>query len=68
MNNDMKIGQIDQTHRIRSFKKDDVNRKFLPTIVKFVPIDVTFLSIKKVLKGKNIQITESFTKEIMSKL
>ena len=31
-------------------------------------IDITFFSIKKVLKGKNISITESLTKGKMRKL
>ena len=43
MNIDMKIEQIDRTHRIESFKKDSGNRCDMP-------MDVTFLSIKKFQK------------------
>ena len=59
----MKIEQVDLMHRIGRFKRDNGNRKSRPIRV----IDVTFLSIK-VLKGKNISITESLTKERMRKL
>ena len=46
MNIDMKIEQINWTHRIRSFKKDDINRKSRPIIVKLVQyVDVMFLLI-----------------------
>ena len=66
----MKIEQIDRTHRIESFKKDGSKRKTRPTILKFVRYTDrrnVFVN-KKVLKGKNIKITESLIKERMSKL
>ena len=70
MNIDMKIEQIDRTHRIGSFKKDSGNRKSRPIIVKFARYadkPNAFVN-KKVSKGKNISITESVNKKRVSKL
>ena len=70
MNIDMKIEQIDRTHRIGSFKKDSGNRKSRPIIVKFARYadkPNVFVN-KKVSKGKNISITESVNKKRVSKL
>ena len=66
----MKIEQIDLTHRIGSFIKDGGNRKSRPIRVKFVRYaDRRNVFVdKKVLKGKNISITESLTQERMRKL
>ena len=70
MNIDMKIEQIDRTHRIGIFKKDHSNRKSRPLIVKSVQYANrrNVFIYKKILKGKDISITESLIKERMKKL
>ena len=70
MNIDMKIEQIDRMHIIGSFKKDGGNKKCRLIMVNFVQYAnrcKVFVN-KNVLKGKNISITESLTKERMRKL
>ena len=70
MNIGMKIKQIDPTHRIRVFKSDGGNRKSRPITVKleqYADRCNVFVN-KKVLKVKNILITESLTEERIRKL
>lgn len=68
MNTGMKIEQIDGTQTIWSFKKDSGNRKSRPIIKNIVQYDdIGNVVIIKLLKGKNILITKSLTKERMNK-
>ena len=57
-------------HRVGSFKEDYAKGKSRPIIVKFARyVDSHSVFVyKKALKGKNIFIIESLTKERMSKL
>lgn len=62
---DIKLDQIDDTHRIYSLTKDGGNKKSRPITVKFVRYAnrCNIVSNKNGLKGKNISFAESLTKK-----